>query len=477
MVRRQGRLWRPGGLTMATTLTPEPAQHARYSPSALTRIAACPGSLALIEKLPPELRSSPDTPASIQGTRRHLLLAEEFQGLLGNRVPAYDTYPLGDQQAVNQILPYLKQHAALARPPMGFDGEFTWSEQQVEIGRWLGVGLQEGEFWGTADLILCTRDTLEIADAKFGQRLIDPDCLQLKAYALGAGALLVDPQTGEFWQPLRTVRNLKLTILQPTAPQVVRSVVKPLDALSEIREELGAIVRATQAPDAPLNPGDHCHFCPAATSCPARLAAAEQATTTMFEVLKMPTAAPSPAAPADSASPLLSQVESLTQVDPVSLDVDQLARVLDLAPIVRQLFKDLEARATKLLKDGGDLPGWKLVEGRRGREWTLTEEAALVRALGACGLSAKEIWKKELESPAALDKVVQAKGNKAKLTKFAELWAWKAGSPVLAPAADPRPGLRDAEAMFPEPEPQQPEPQQPEPQQPEPQQLDFNDLL
>lgn len=447
------------------------SDHAQFSPSGLYRVAACPGSPNLIAQLPEELRSSPDTAASLQGTLRHLMLAERFKahvypGLSGEQIVFPSVPTADDWRALDVVWPYVENHKALS----GHYGCRAWSEQKLEIGRW--CGLPQELLWGTADLVLATPQVMEIADAKFGRRLVEPDSIQLKAYAVGAGALLMGPGS-QFTAEFRQLRTVRLTILQPEAPRPVSSQDFPLETLQNWAKEIGDVVRAAQAPEAPLNPGDHCTFCPAGSSCPARNQAAQVAVSSMFEIIgaggtdpeeDAPDSSSTPQAPAAStANPLLDQVDELAHTRPEELNADQLGRILDLAPVVEALFKALRTRAEKLLRDGQPVDGWKLIEGRRGREWTIQEQADLVAQLRKLGLSAEEIWDKSVRTPAALDKIVGSKANKRAVARFAEMWTWKTGKPVLAPESSPEPAWRDANAMFetqskeedkqPEPEP------------------------
>jgi hypothetical protein len=421
------------------------SDHAKYSPSSLSRIQACPGSPNLIAKLPEDQRRGKDSPASLQGTLRHALLAEKFLAHTDPSNPTGVELPYtptaADHAAAQLVWSWVESHPALRASP----GHWAWSERRIEIGKW--CGLPEGELWGTADLILVTPKTLTIADAKFGQRIVSPDSIQLKAYAVGAGSLLAD-NIGGFLPEFRGVREVELVILQPTAKDLVSSKTYPLEAMMDWATEVGDVVRATKDSAAELSPGDHCVFCPASTSCPARNGAAMGAIQDMFAVIGEPGPAAEPVdAPHSAGSPPLEEVSRLAGIDPTTLDADQLGRILDLAPVVEALFKDLRKRAEAMLKEGKPVDGWKLVEGRRAREWVQDPDATLA-VLRSLGLKAEEIWKKELQTPAALDKIIAASGVKRRITKFGELWKWKEGKPTLAPESSPEPEWGKSKAPF-----------------------------
>lgn len=189
---------------------------------------------------------------------------------------------------------------------------------------------------------------------------------------------------------------------------------------------------AASAPDPTFAAGDQCTFCPAALVCPHRRAAADAAVTGIFDVVEGADA-PRPAQSQGDAAPLLAKVEELTSLSPEGLTPDQFGKILDLAPVVEALFKDLRTEAMRRIKEGEAIPGWALGEGKRSREWTLDKEK-VPDALTKIGLKAGEIWVKTLATPAQLETVVKGHGQARRIAAFSDLWRWKPGSPVLVPA-------------------------------------------
>ena len=96
------------------------------------------------------------------------------------------------------------------------------------------------------------------------------------------------------------------------------------------------------------------------------------------------------------------------------------------------------------LLDGGEIPGYKVVEGKLGnRKWT--NEFQVMDALKAAGYAAEDITETKLLSPAAMDKSI---GKKKVAELLDNLIDRAPGAPTVVPASDKRPPLdRLAEAV------------------------------
>jgi hypothetical protein len=351
---------------------------------------------------------------------------------------------LEDRHLCKTALDAVRDHPALKDP--GRVGYALFIEHQVEIGRW--CGLEPGECWGTADLGLVRPGEIEVIDFKFGQHPVEPDGLQLKAYALGLAGEIVDQSTRQFLPEYRQTRTVRLTIVQPTLPEVKKTMVFKLDAIEDWMKEITGVLRAASAPNPPRTPGEkQCKFCAFADRCPER----RQQIVGAFEMLgdEETVVTDVPGAPEPIAS--VDTIERLADVhmtQPVEeLSPDQIGRLLDLAPLIEGYFKDVRKLATKRLEVGDPVEGWKLVAGKRSREWQ-GDEDQIVSELKKMSLSVAEIYTRKLISPAQAEKVEKiAKSNKRK-HRLTELWEYKEGRPTLAPESDPAPALRAASEMF-----------------------------
>lgn len=478
------------------------AEHARFAPSGLDRIAACPASVSLCSGLPPD--DSPK-PHAERGTMLHALLADRVNDALGRprtaMLEGYSEEGLNpvDRRALDVAWDYVKSHPAMTPGP----GHSVWVEQRVEVGRW--CGLDEGCLWGTADLILVTADCLEVADAKFGSIPVHPDGLQLRAYAVGAGRLLVDPESKQFRPEYRQVRTVKLTIVQPSQPQPVNTLAYSLDSLMTWSTQIGKVIREALQPNPKFAPSGQCHWCRGKEICAAYAGEAAAAAreiagiappppvAQMFDrvapgvkcdgrmmpeghgvanagtldaylpgppeplpvlaevvALKDPGPPEPPTPPAKNGGFLQDIVQSLLSLNADNPTLEEQGKILDLVPILEEYLATIRKAAEKTAMDrlmrGEEFPGWKLVNGRRSREWNTSDTKALSDAFGRFGIKAADLWEKKIRTPPQLEKVLADRPET--LRKVEKYVVWKEGKPVLAPASDPRAGYRDPATMF-----------------------------
>jgi hypothetical protein len=117
-------------------------------------------------------------------------------------------------------------------------------------------------------------------------------------------------------------------------------------------------------------------------------------------------------------------------------DSDTVAAALARVDLVEEWCKAVRAKAAALLHDGYDLPGYKLVRGKRGnRAWgdEATAEALLVSALGDA------VWTRKVVSPAQAEKLLKKKD--LTLEGFGLTITQSEGAAHVAPAGDPRPAI------------------------------------
>jgi len=251
--------------------------------------------------------------------------------------------------------------------------------------------------------------TLHVVDLKYGQGVVVEATgnKQLRYYGLGALLSL----SREFAKEVNTVT---LTIVQPRAAHAagpIRSETLPVEELIGFAGELLAAARTTQEPDAPLNPGSHCRFCPASGICPAQREHAQM-------IAQM-----------DFADAPLAQPRA-----PETMTTTELVRVLDLVPMLEHWAAAVRAHVQAKLERGDVVPGYKLVERRATRKWA--DETAVVEWLHGKSLGDDEIMISKLKSPAQIEKLVGKKNLPADfVSKVSSGYA-------LAPDADARPEVQ-----------------------------------
>ena len=179
----------------------------------------------------------------------------------------------------------------------------------------------------------------------------------------------------------------------------------------------------------------------------------------------MPNETPGAPAPIASVDKIAGLTESALRQDVEQMTPEQIAKVLDEAEVIIPWLKSVETYANKLaLEQGVEIPGRKIVEGRKGREWTVTDLKDRLQKLYGLGFKKADVVKEDTLSPAQIDSLAKTRLSKRKYNTWAALWTWKPGKPTLAPIDDPRPAIRGnaaeafdvvtEEAPAPEPVPQ-----------------------
>jgi hypothetical protein len=178
-----------------------------------------------------------------------------------------------------------------------------------------------------------------------------------------------------------------------------------------------------------LHPGEkQCKFCPAKATCPALRDEVTASVSDMvaarpddFEDLT-PTLAP----PADTG---------------IS-DAQWLAACLAKADLIEDWVKAVRAEVERRLLAGDTVPGYKVVQGKRGaRQWA--DAAAAEKLLrDTFRLKVEEAYDLKIISPTTAEKLTKAGTiGPRQWTKAQELIVQREGAPHVAPVSDPRPAL------------------------------------
>jgi hypothetical protein len=220
------------------------------------------------------------------------------------------------------------------------------------------------------------------------------------------------------------IAEVEMVIVQPRCPHpagpVRRERISAAD-LIDFATELIDYAKATESPDAPVVPGDHCRFCPAsgAGRCPAIREKANAVAARVF-------------APG------------------VTYDAAELADALRWAPVLEAWLKNMREFAYAEAEAGRCPPGFKLVAKRANRAWK--DVASAEQACKALGLGELEMYgEPNLVSPAQIEKALTARkikpaDRKAALDPLVE--SVSSGHTLVADS-DPRPPVRqDAAEVF-----------------------------
>jgi len=347
--------------------------------STAKRVINCPGSVALVQKVPP----APSSSYADEGTLLHHVIAavletgkppEDFLGTF------YNGIELTEDRLERKLLPAL---AAL-------DEVDPDKMMEYDVEKVVGFGSVLPGVFGSADLVGRIGNRGILLDWKFGDGVAveaeeNPQALFYIAAALRTAATS--------WA-FKDVEDIEVIIIQPP---MIKRWVTTLDRVRQFEADLILAVRAAEQPDAPLKTGDHCRWCAAKSICPLVTGAVARADRA---ALKM-------------------------------VNVNDLAAALDKIDLLEGYIKDAREMAQQLLENGVDVPGYKLVAKRATRQWM--DETQALTALTETGLNAAELT--ELKSPAQVEKVLK----KHKITMPADLISAVSSGSTLAPKDDPRP--------------------------------------
>jgi hypothetical protein len=263
--------------------------------------------------------------------------------------------------------------------------DYCWSLHKGEHQFWVETKFSlaplnpPGPMFGTSDFITYVPDTktLHVVDYKNGSGVVVEAIgnKQLRYYGLGAvmavGAGL-------------EIEEVQLTIVQPRAYHqrgVVRHDHISYVDLLDFADELLAAAKLTLEPDAPLNAGPHCRFCPAAGICPAQRDMVQLMAQTAFELM-----------PVDQPP------------KPETLPPEILADIVKKLPILEEWAKNVRAHAQRALETGDLTPeqlGQKLVDKRPTRKWAAPTQTE--QWLREKGYADEEIFTQKLKSPKQIE--------------------------------------------------------------------------
>ena len=361
------------------------ASHALLSPSAAGRWRACPGSARMSEDVVRE-----DTEYSLAGTAAH----EAFSiWLTTGTAPEVNRMTAAGLPITVEMIEMLRPMVEWVLDYQVMNGARLFSEEQIEIGEHLGA--VNGICWGTADVMMLSENELLIADLKTGYVSVDPDCDQIKLYALGAWF-----KTGCLYDTVR------LVVLQPNDETPVKEKHFKRIELLEWAKDFAILIEQASDPEAELVPDeDACRFCPAAGACPAL----------QEQTLK------------------LAQFEAIG--NPLALSLEQMAVILEKAELIEQALKAIRGHVVKLLSTGIDVPGYKLVASKKRRAWKSEDTVIDDLLLADANIPLDKLAPRKIVSPAQAEKILPK-------DLVAALCHTPAGDPTLAREDDPRPAFK-----------------------------------
>jgi hypothetical protein len=349
--------------------------------STAKRVINCPGSVALVQKMPPK----PSSEHADRGTLLHNMMEEILTS--GDAPESFIGACYKDQLLTQELIDEKIKPAMEALDAIDPD-----QTMEYEVETRVGFGdLLPGVF-GSTDLIGRIGSRAIVLDWKFGDGVMVEveENPQLMFYAAAA------MRTKEAAWAFEGATEIEMVIVQP--PEVRRWVTTPA-RIAKFELELVQAVKQAMKADAQLAVGDHCRWCAAKPICPKMTGAVDRA-------LKV-------------------------QID--ALPAAQISNYLKNADMLEEWIKDLRSLALQMLESGAKLPEYKLVAKRAIRSWSDEEKAKV--ALFAYGLTESEVMESSVVSPAKAEKALK----KRKLGLPEDLVVAISSGNTLASADDPRP--------------------------------------
>lgn len=364
--------------------------HALLSASSAHRWLNCPPSAVAAEAYPNQ-----DTEYTREGTLAHEVAEAMASGRAGLQ------WANSRDDITKEMLECAQGYADYIQEQIKSDTAVVLLEQRVDFSPWVPEG------FGTADCIILQNDTMDVIDYKYGQGVaVSAECNQQEMlYGLGA---LND------YGIAYDVKHVRLHIYQPRLNNISVFELTTEALLLWGEQEVKPTAMMAAKGEGEYSPGEWCKFCPHAGRC-------RELTKTCTEYV---------------------QTHQLRVAVPV-LAPHEVADVLRMEPLVTLWLKRVREQALNTLLDGGEVPGYKVVEGRGSRAWT--DELQVAQTLQEAGYSREDITETSLLSVAKMEKAI---GKKKAAELLANQIEKRAGAPTIALETDKRPVYdRKAEAL------------------------------
>lgn len=372
--------------------------HALLSASGASRWMACTPSARLEENF-----EEKESVYAAEGTLAHeiaeLKLRKHFtepmaKSTFTRRLNKFKKHELYQDEMLRHTDTYLEYLQELA---LSMD-----SAPYVAVEKRLDFSKVVPEGFGTVDCLMVGGDTLYITDFKYGKGVpvSAENNPQMKLYALGAYLE---------YSFLYPIKNVHLAIIQPRLDSISEWTLSA-DSLLEWAKEVEERAKLAWEGKGDFVPGEHCKFCKAKAQCRAR---SEQYTALADFGSKKP--------------------ELLTD--------EEIGTILEKAVGIESWVKSLKDHALSVALGGGNVPGWKAVEGRGSRNFTDLDKA--FEHLQSNNIDEAMLYERVPLSVAKLEKALGKKDFRELLEEQGFV-VKQPGKPTLAPSTDKRKAISNA---------------------------------
>lgn len=372
--------------------------HALLSASGASRWMTCTPSARLEENF-----EEKESVYAAEGTLAHeiaeLKLRKHFtepmaKGTFTRRLNKFKKHELYQDEMLRHTDTYLEYLQELA---LSMD-----SAPYVAVEKRLDFSKVVPEGFGTVDCLMVGGDTLYITDFKYGKGVpvSAENNPQMKLYALGAYFE---------YSFLYPIKNVHLAIIQPRLDSISEWTLTA-DSLLDWAKEVEERAKLAWEGKGDFVPGEHCKFCKAKAQCRAR---SEQYTALADFGGKKP--------------------ELLTD--------EEIGTILEKAIGIEAWVKSLKDHALSVALNGGNVPGWKAVEGRGSRNFTDLDKA--FEHLQSNNIEEAMLYERVPLSVAKLEKALGKKDFRELLEEQGFV-VKQPGKPTLVPNSDKRKAITNA---------------------------------
>jgi hypothetical protein len=332
--------------------------HSAIGASSAERWMNCPRSIYLSEHAPPKVESS----YALEGTIAHQAAEQMARGKT-------------EEELIGKFPKEMIRHA---REYVEYIDLLSDSDAIRLVEHSFNLHQYDPEAFGTADCVVINGDELFVIDYKYGAGIAveAKENPQLRFY--GLGALFSLPKDKQ-----REIKFVYMVVYQPRAHHAIMPVRKERLPKGKLlkwgKTVLAPAMAATHRYDAKLCPGKWCRWCPAITLCP--------------EQSRLPVKVDAAIDFADKPAATLPAPQQLTS--------EQVSLVLAARERIEGWLSAVDSLARQTIDAGGEIPGWKLVLGRKNRSWTNEAQAEAMLSL-AYG---EKAYSRKLLSPAGAEKL------------------------------------------------------------------------
>jgi len=350
--------------------------HSIFSPSKAHRYVRCPGSVAM-ESVCPDKTSG----YAIEGTAAHKFSEMVLTGtvasaneMLGETLRWMEngvavTWKINADMVdhVQRYVDRIRERVAEFEMLPDVKKVTLLVEQKVDFSAVVGIPNQ----FGTADIIIEVEFNdgsliLSVEDLKYGMgvKVDAEDNEQTMTYAAGVLSAyeLVGAVVRKIYVAIHQIRVGHHPEVEYTVDEIQAFVEKLHEAAQLAHANLVVFNETNDAARLNLTPGDkQCRFCRAKAHCPALTGAVMSTVIDDFDAV-------------DDGDEKESVEKSVKGMGMVTLDA--LSRYMQAIPLIEDWCKAVRARVEAEMFAGKTVPGFKLVEGKRGaRAWTDSHEA------------------------------------------------------------------------------------------------------